>query len=198
MRSHPQRSEGPRKTRKRVESNKERAEDLIWLFCGVAILSAIALIAPVKWPRSSTWLGVTVLVLGAITPGAGGYIAYAGGRIRHREFRNEPPPKEVRQSTAGAVAPSAQPATSVSTAVVKINIESLKYSSGTIQIATGQTVEWVNSDLTPHTVTSNSGGELNSGAIEVGATWSHTFNHPGTFRYYCTFHRDMKGSIIVK
>jgi len=24
----------------------------------------------------------------------GGYIAYAGGKVRHREFRNEPPPEE--------------------------------------------------------------------------------------------------------
>jgi hypothetical protein len=30
-----------------------------------------------------------------VTLGSGGYIAYAGGKIRHREFRNEPaPPKK--------------------------------------------------------------------------------------------------------
>ena len=33
-----------------------------------------------------------VILLGAATLGIGGYIAYAGGKIRHREFRNEPPP----------------------------------------------------------------------------------------------------------
>jgi hypothetical protein len=33
-----------------------------------------------------------VIVLGAATLGVGGYIAYAGGKIRHREFRNVPPP----------------------------------------------------------------------------------------------------------
>jgi hypothetical protein len=27
-----------------------------------------------------------------VTLGTGVYIAYAGGKIRHREFRNEPPP----------------------------------------------------------------------------------------------------------
>jgi hypothetical protein len=26
--------------------------------------------------------------------GMGGYIAYAGGKIRHKEFRTEPPPKK--------------------------------------------------------------------------------------------------------
>jgi hypothetical protein len=39
-------------------------------------------------------LAVAVILLGAVTLGSGAYIAYAGGRVRHREFRNEPaPPK---------------------------------------------------------------------------------------------------------
>jgi len=33
-----------------------------------------------------------VILFGAVTLGIGGYIAYAGGKIRHREFRNEPAP----------------------------------------------------------------------------------------------------------
>jgi hypothetical protein len=69
-----------------LEEHEERAEDLIWLFYGLAVLSAVALFAPRIWPRSSTPL-LTIATLGA-----GGYIAYAGGKIRHREFRNVPPP----------------------------------------------------------------------------------------------------------
>ena len=181
-----------------LASHKERAEYLIWLFYALAILSAIALIAQVKWPGLSIWLGVAVLVLGAITLGSGGYIAYAGGRIRHREFRNEPPPKAVPEGAAGTVAPAVQPAGSVAPAAVKVTIRSLKYFPDTIQITTGETVEWMNNDLTPHTVTSDPGGELNSGSIDVGATWRHTFTQPGTFAYFCTFHREMKGNVIVK
>jgi hypothetical protein len=33
------------------------------------------------------------LILAFMSLGAGGYIAYAGGKIRHREFRTSPPPK---------------------------------------------------------------------------------------------------------
>src|SRR5262245_26017795 len=178
-------------------SHKHRAEDLIWLFYALAILSAIALIAPVRWPVLSIWLAVAVLALGAIVLGSGGYIAYAGGRIRHREFRNESPPKGMREGPAAAVAPAAQPAGSVAPAAVKVTIKSLKYSLNTTQIQAGETVEWVNDDLTPHTVTSDGGGELNSGSIDVGTTWRHTFTQPGTFAYFCTFHREMKGTVIV-
>jgi hypothetical protein len=54
-----------------LASHKQRAEDLIWLFYALAILSAIALIAPVKWPRLSTGLSVAILVLGVISLGSG-------------------------------------------------------------------------------------------------------------------------------
>ena len=75
-----------------LEEHEDRAEDLIWLFYGLAALSAVALIAPRKWPRSATPLVLAVILLSAVTLGGGGYIAYAGGKIRHREFRNVPPP----------------------------------------------------------------------------------------------------------
>jgi hypothetical protein len=77
-----------------LDEHKERGEDLIWIFYALAILSVIAIAAPIKWPKSSVPLAVAVILFGAVTLGTGAYIAYAGGRVRHREFRNEPaPPK---------------------------------------------------------------------------------------------------------
>jgi plastocyanin len=137
-------------------------------------------------------------VLGAIALASGGYIAYAGGRTRHREFRNEPPPKVLHEAAVAAVAPAAQRAGSIAPAAVKVSIKSSKYSPDSIEIKTGETIEWLNDDLTPHTVTSDSEAELNSGSMDVGATWSHTFTKPGTFEYFCTFHREMKGNVVVK
>jgi hypothetical protein len=77
-----------------LDEHRGRGEDLIWIFYALVALSAIAVAAPIKWPRSSMLLALAVLLLGAVTLGSGAYIAYAGGRVRHREFRNEPtPPK---------------------------------------------------------------------------------------------------------
>src|SRR6476620_1090600 len=79
-----------------LDEHQDRAEDLIWIFYALAVLSAIAIAAPIKWPKSSAPLVIAVIFLGAVTLGAGGYIAYAGGKIRHREFRTEPaPPKRA-------------------------------------------------------------------------------------------------------
>jgi hypothetical protein len=75
-----------------LDEHMHRAEDLIWGFYVLAALSAFAIAAPIKWPKFSVPLAVAVILLGAVTLGSGAYIAYAGGRVRHREFRNEPPP----------------------------------------------------------------------------------------------------------
>jgi len=75
-----------------LDEHRDRGEDCIWFFYGLAVLSAAALVAPRKWPRSATPLVASVILLSAVTLGFGGYIAYAGGKIRHREFRNVPPP----------------------------------------------------------------------------------------------------------
>jgi len=75
-----------------LDEHQERAQKLIYLFYLVAAVSAAAIIVPWRWPKSSVPLAVVVGLLAAITLGSGCYIAYAGGKIRHREFRNQPPP----------------------------------------------------------------------------------------------------------
>ena len=75
-----------------LDEHMHRAEQLIFVFYALVVLSAAAIAVPIKWPRSSAPLALTVLLLGAIALGVGTHIAYAGGRIRHREFRNEPAP----------------------------------------------------------------------------------------------------------
>lgn len=75
-----------------LDEHMRRGEQLIYVFYALAVLSAVAIAAPIKWPKSSGAFAIAVLLLGAVALGTGGYIAYAGGKIRHREFRNEPAP----------------------------------------------------------------------------------------------------------
>src|SRR5437870_4227167 len=81
-----------------LDEHQDRAEKLIYFFYAVALLAAAALVAPRKLPRSATPLVIAVILLSAATLGLGGYIAYAGGKIRHREFRNVPPPVKKPES----------------------------------------------------------------------------------------------------
>ncbi len=65
-----------------------------------------------------------------------------------------------------------------------------------VEIGVNNTIQWTNNDNTAHTVTSTS-NLFNSGALSPGQTFIYTFNTPGTFSYYCTFHNFMKGTVIV-
>jgi hypothetical protein len=75
-----------------LDEHQARGQKLIYVFYALAVLSAAAIVVPLQWPKSSLLLALAVIVLGAAALSSGCYIAYAGGKIRHREFRNEPPP----------------------------------------------------------------------------------------------------------
>jgi len=70
-----------------LKAHMERAEKYEFVFFALA-----AIAVPVKWPRTDLSLTLATLVLAVAALGLGGYIAYAGGKVRHSEFRNEPPP----------------------------------------------------------------------------------------------------------
>jgi len=62
---------------------------LYYLTAGVAV---VGLSLSWKWPRALTPVSAGVLLLTAASLLAGARIAQVGGEIRHREFRNGPPP----------------------------------------------------------------------------------------------------------
>lgn len=70
-------------------------------------------------------------------------------------------------------------------------------------IGVNNTVQWVDQDPTPHTVTSTAvpagAKAFDSGTINLGGSYTVTFTVPGTYKYYCTFHPGwMVGTIVVK
>jgi glucan phosphoethanolaminetransferase (alkaline phosphatase superfamily) len=75
-----------------LDEHMARGEKLIWLFYVLAGVSAVGIIATAKQPRSSTPVCAVTLALAVATLAIGGWIAYAGGHVRHKEFRFEPPP----------------------------------------------------------------------------------------------------------
>lgn len=79
-----------------------------------------------------------------------------------------------------------------------IDIVNFAFSPSTLIISKGDRVVWTNKDSVRHTVTSNSGVELNSNTLSKGQTYSHKFDSAGEFTYHCTPHQSMQGRIIVK
>jgi hypothetical protein len=76
-----------------LNEHMARGEKLIWAFYVLAGMAALGIVAISKWPRTSVAICATTLAWAGGTLGIGGYIAYAGGHVRHREFRFEPAPE---------------------------------------------------------------------------------------------------------
>lgn len=77
-----------------LDEHMARGEKLIWMFYVLAGVSAAGVVVIWKWPAKSAAVTIVALALSSATLGMGGYISYAGGHVRHKEFRFEPPPSE--------------------------------------------------------------------------------------------------------
>jgi plastocyanin len=79
-----------------------------------------------------------------------------------------------------------------------VNITEKVFMPVDLKINKGDTVVWTNNDRSPHTITSEFGGELASEPIERGDNFTHTFNATGNFAYHCKFNgAKMNARIVV-
>jgi plastocyanin len=81
---------------------------------------------------------------------------------------------------------------------VPVDIRDFAFSPNPVEIATGDTVTWTNQDQVPHTATGEDRGVLQSGTISPGASFSQVFETAAEFLYFCEFHPNMTGTIIVQ
>ncbi|MFJ2838499.1 MULTISPECIES: cupredoxin domain-containing protein [Nocardia] len=79
-----------------------------------------------------------------------------------------------------------------------VDVSGMKYSPADATIKVGETVTWKFSDKAPHNVQGigDKAMGINSPIIDKGE-WSYTFTQPGTYRYLCSLHPDMRGTITV-
>lgn len=97
--------------------------------------------------------------------------------------------------------PAEAPQTSAATTPGKVNtimISGFKYQPETMTVNAGETVEWKNVDIVPHTATASDGKSFDSRSIAKGASWRFTPDKKGTFDYICTFHPNMKAKLVVQ
>ena len=78
-----------------------------------------------------------------------------------------------------------------------ISIANMSFIASATTVTKGTTVTWTNNDNMAHTVTADD-NSFNSGNLNKGATFSHTFNSIGTVAYHCSIHPNMTGSVAVK
>jgi plastocyanin len=105
----------------------------------------------------------------------------------------------LTSSGANAATPEAGDAGAADTAeAVQVIIKDFAYNPDPVTISVGQSVTWTNEDSAPHTATAQDRDVLQSGTLNQGDSYTQTFDTPGTYEYFCEFHSNMKGVIIVE
>lgn len=80
----------------------------------------------------------------------------------------------------------------------KVTIANFAFSPANITVKKGTTVTWTNQDSIAHTVTeSDSQNGPASSDLAKGKSYSFTYSTLGTFKYHCTIHPDMVGTVTV-
>jgi len=89
---------------------------------------------------------------------------------------------------------TATPLWAAETAAVKIG--NFTFGPQELKVKSGTTVIWVNEDDIPHTVVSPN--NFRSKPLDSNDTFSFTFTTPGTYKYFCSLHPHMTGTIVVE
>lgn len=134
--------------------------------------------------RVATITGIVILVF--LLAGGGIYLAT---RDNSTSNKNTDTQMNMKQSANDSSAP---------VATDTVAIKGFAFSPANITVKKGATVTWTNQDTAAHTVTENDSQiGPNSGPLAKDQSYSFTFNTVGTFKYHCTFHSEMVGTVTV-
>jgi plastocyanin len=78
---------------------------------------------------------------------------------------------------------------SVPPKVVTLVIREFEFEPTTLSVHAGDTVEWKNDDIVPHTATADRKAQkpvFDSGTVDTGAAWRYVARRKGTYNYRCT------------
>jgi plastocyanin len=76
------------------------------------------------------------------------------------------------------------PTSDVLSGKVTITIQDYEFHPDHLKVKAGTTIAWINRDPVFHTIVSDT-GLFQSTMLAVGQMYSHTFDTPGTYPYYC-------------
>jgi plastocyanin len=96
----------------------------------------------------------------------------------------------------GVLAFAAVSALASSTAQVKIGDN--YFGTKRLTVGDGSRVVWRWTGVLNHNVTVQSGPVRFHSRTQAVGTFSHVFSHPGTYTLYCTIHKYMKMTVVVR
>ncbi len=98
---------------------------------------------------------------------------------------------------AGVVLRSGKATGQATPAATDVKVDNFTFSPETLMVSPNSTVTWTNKDDVPHVIASTD-GLFRSKGLDTDDHYSFTFTKPGTYKYYCSIHPKMTGTIVVQ
>ncbi|WP_054815751.1 plastocyanin/azurin family copper-binding protein [Nocardia arizonensis] len=101
--------------------------------------------------------------------------------------------------SAGATASRTASPGPTKRAAVTVRVDDMAFSPADVTVKVGDTVTWKFSDRFPHSVQGMGDKAMGiNSPIHTSGEWSYTFIAPGTYRYLCSLHPEMRGTVTVE
>ena len=78
----------------------------------------------------------------------------------------------------------------------QVVLDNFSFAPAMAAVAAGSTVTWTNRDDVPHNIVSTD-QKFKSPVLDTDEQFSHTFDAPGTYKYFCSIHPKMTGQVVV-
>ena len=79
---------------------------------------------------------------------------------------------------------------------VAVSIVDFSFQPADVTAKTGQVIQFKNTGSAPHTATLD-GGQCATPTIQPGTTDGLVFSVAGTYKFHCSIHSQMKGTIVI-
>ncbi|MBV9863105.1 MAG: cupredoxin family copper-binding protein [Alphaproteobacteria bacterium] len=118
----------------------------------------------------------------ALPLAAGVLLALAAGATAQQTAATQPPQVAATQALPN-----------------EVTIDNFTFAPATLTVTAGTEIIWINHDDEPHTITSaDKAVGFKSEGLDTDEKFSFVFAKPGTYKYFCSIHPHMVGTIVVK
>ena len=102
---------------------------------------------------------------------------------------------------SGDTAPATQSGGSAQHAALSgdsVTISNFKFTPASVTVSRGARITVANHDSTAHTATADDGKSFDTGDIDPGSSATVSLSKSGTYRYHCSIHPFMHGTLVVR
>jgi plastocyanin len=79
----------------------------------------------------------------------------------------------------------------------EVKIDNFSFTPPELSVPVGTQIRWTNRDDIPHTVTTDD-KTIKSKVMDTDEQFTYTFDKPGTYKYFCSIHPKMTGTVVVQ